>query len=279
MIYDDIRLDNEFNFEKKIGTLTEHARHVHDALEISVLLENDAKYHLIECDYHGKPGDVFVFRPFEPHWNLAQDIEKPVKWTMVLFSPSVVRSIPDGIRLLTPFYAADKFSPLIPAQTPYAQAIQAAARQAVTEGEQQLPGWRAKQFLYFIDILVNVLRCYTDALLGKNLHTIPHEGIIQVVEYMLSHFSEEIDMDQMIVMSKLGKTMFFKKFKEVTILTPNEFISRLRLQSSIHLLDYTDKSITDIAYECGFNSLSYFNKHFKRFRGVSPRYHRNQLKS
>ncbi|MDF2958936.1 MAG: AraC family transcriptional regulator [Paenibacillus sp.] len=279
MFYDDIHLDHELNFVKKTGTLTEHEMHVHSALEISVLLENDAKYHLIDRDYHGKPGDVFIFRPFEPHWNLTQDVNKPMKWTMVLFAPSIVRSIPDGHKLLTPFYTADRFSPLIPAHSPYAQAIQAAAKQAIAEGDGQLPGWQAKQFLCFIDILVNIFRYYTDTRQDPALDKKPDHGIIHVIEYMLSHFSEEIDMNQMIMMSNLRKTMFFRRFKEITSLSPNEFISRLRLQSSIHLLDNTDKSITDIAFECGFHSLSYFNKHFKQFRGISPREHRNNTQS
>jgi AraC-like DNA-binding protein len=275
MFYDDIRLDQELNFVQKLGTLTEHEMHVHAALEISVLLENDANYRLIDRDYHGKPGDVFVFRPFEPHWNLTRSAEKPMKWTMILFSPSIVRSIPEGHKLLTPFYAADKFSPLIAGSTPYAQAIHQAARQAVDEGEALRPGWRAKQFLCFIDILVQIYRCYVDSQQSQILPDKPDQGMIDVIEYMLSHFSEDIDMNKMIAMSNLRKTMFFRKFKEVTSLTPNEFISRLRLQSAIHLLDYTDRSITDIAFECGFHSLSYFNKHFKQFRGVSPREHRS----
>jgi AraC-like DNA-binding protein len=278
MFYDDIRLENELNFVKKIGTLAEHEMHLHDALEISILLESDAKYHLIDRDYHGKPGDVFVFRPFEPHWNLVQDIKKPVKWTMVLFYPSIVRSIPDGYKLLTPFYAADRFSPLIPAHTKYAQAIHDAARLAVAEGEEQLPGWQAKQFLYFIEILVTIFRCYTDARQDQGSAPTPEHGIIQVIQTMLSRYSEDIDMRQMIAMSNLRKTLFYRKFKEITSLSPNEFISRLRLQSSIHLLDHTDKSITDIAFECGFHSLSYFNKQFKQFRGVSPRDHRSRFK-
>lgn len=278
MFYDDIRLDDELNFVKKIGTLTEHEMHVHDALEISVVLKNNVKYHLFDRDYHGKPGDVYVFRPFEPHWNLAEDSDKPVEWTMVLFAPSIVRSIPEGHKLLTPFYTADKFSPLIPADTSYAQAIQIASKQAIAEGELQLPGWRAKQYLYFIDILVTIFRYYEavqqDGLSNKKTD----QGIIEVIQYMLSHFSEDIDINEMIVMSNLRKTLFFKKFKAITSLTPNEFISRLRLQAAIYLLDHTTKSITDIAFECGFHSLSYFNKQFKQYRNISPREQRNQFK-
>ncbi|WP_186445984.1 AraC family transcriptional regulator [Paenibacillus cremeus] len=260
----------------KTGRLTEHETHLHYALEISVLLENDAKYHLIDRDYHGKPGDVFIFRPFEPHWNLALDPAKPIQWTMILFSPSIVRSIPEGHKLLTPFYAADQFSPLIPAQSPYAQAIHKAAGQAVFEEQQQLPGWRAKQFQSFIDILVQIYRCYTEVQQDHEAQHEPTPHMLQVIEYMLSHFSEPMEMEPLIERSHVRKTMFYKRFKDITSLTPNEFINRLRLQSAMHLLDNSEKSITEIAFECGFHSLSYFNKQFKEFRGLSPREHRSR---
>ncbi|MDF2721499.1 MAG: AraC family transcriptional regulator [Paenibacillus sp.] len=276
MYYDDIRLDKELNFVQKTGIYIEHDMHHHDALEVSFLLENDAKFRLVDRDHHGKPGDVFVFRPFEPHWNLAYDQNKPTQWIMLLFSPSIVRSIPDGHKLLCPFYAADRFSPLIPAGSPYAQAIQQAAKLAIAEEQGQQPGWRAKQFSCFIDIIVGIYRCYQDA--QQRDRPAPEQGIIRVIEHMLSHYAEEIDMEQLFAMSQMRKTSFYQSFKETTSLSPNEFISRLRLQSSIHLLDHTNKSVTDIAFECGFHSLSYFNKQFKLYRGISPREHRNRFK-
>lgn len=276
MFYEDVRLERELNFVQKIGRLSEHDMHVHDALEVSILLENDAKYRLIDRDYHGKPGDVFVFRPFEPHYNLVQNTEKPVRWTMLLFSPSIVRFIPEGSKLLRPFYtAAYRFSPLIPAHSPYALAIHAAAKQAVLEEELKLPGWQAKQFQYFIDILVHLYRYSLEMDRDQHLDRKTDEGVLRVIEYLLSHFFEDIAIDQLVVMADMRKTMFFAKFKEVTSLSPNEFISRLRLQAAIYLLDYSDKSVTDIAFECGFHSLSYFNKQFKQFKSLSPREYRS----
>lgn len=280
MFYDDIRLEKEWNFVNKLGTLTEHAMHVHDALEVSILLENDAKYRVIDRDYYGKPGDVFVFRPFEPHYNLAQTRDKPVKWIMLLFSPSIVRLIPEGSKLLQPFYtAAGRFSPLIPASSPYAELIHRAAKLAVDEEERKLPGWQAKQYLAFIDILVSIYRHYLEQMdAASTPEQKPAEGMIRVIEFVLSHFAEDIDTEQLIHMANMRKTMFFKQFKELTSLSPNEFISRLRLQAALYYLDHTDKSITEIAFECGFRSLSYFNKQFKMFRGIAPREHRTRLK-
>ncbi|GAA3406165.1 AraC family transcriptional regulator [Paenibacillus hodogayensis] len=274
MFYEEVALKRELNFVPKIARLTEHAMHVHDALEVSILLENEAKYRLADRDYYGKPGDVFVFRPFEPHYNLVRDKDKPVRWIMLLFSPAIARHIPEGGMLLRPFYtAAGRFPPLIPADSPCARAIQRAAREAVAEEEHQLSGWQAKQFQCFIDILVQLYRHY--AAMELDSHK-PDEGVLRVIDYVLSHFGEELTMDRLVDMSSLGRTIFFRRFKEITSLSPNAFISRLRLQAAVYMLDYSGKTVTDIAFECGFQSLSYFNKQFKPFKGMSPREYRSR---
>lgn len=217
MFYDNVRMEKEWNFVKKLGTLTEHEMHTHDALEVSILLENDAKYRVIDRDYYGKPGDVFVFRPFEPHYNLAQTRDKPVKWIMLLFSPSIVRLIPEGSKLLQPFYtAAGRFSPLIPASSPYAETIHRAAKLAVDEEERKLPGWQAKQYMAFIDILVSIYRHYLEQMdTASSAEPKPAEGLIRVIEFILSHFTEDIDTEQLLHLAHMRKTMFFKQFKHV----------------------------------------------------------------
>jgi transcriptional regulator GlxA family with amidase domain len=70
--------------------------------------------------------------------------------------------------------------------------------------------------------------------------------------------------------------MFFKEFRLLTGLTPNEFLNRLRIQSASDLLRSTNKSMIDLAFASGFQSLSAFNKQFKRYTGLSPREYRNK---
>lgn len=54
-----------------------------------------------------------------------------------------------------------------------------------------------------------------------------------------------------------------------------EFINRYRLQKAKEALLRTDKSITEIAYRCGYNSIHYFSRLFKKVEGCSPKSYRN----
>jgi AraC family cel operon transcriptional repressor len=56
--------------------------------------------------------------------------------------------------------------------------------------------------------------------------------------------------------------------------TPSEYINNLRLQQATKLLIATEKNITDIIYEVGFNNASYFNELFKTKYGLNPKNYR-----
>jgi AraC-like DNA-binding protein len=103
-------------------------------------------------------------------------------------------------------------------------------------------------------------------------------GVVAVVEYILRHVTEDIDIQTLIDLYGKGKTYFYTDFKKIVGVTPNQFIHRLRMQIAMHLLKTTKKSITEIAFDCGYHSIHYFNKHFKQYREISPREYRNQVK-
>lgn len=59
-------------------------------------------------------------------------------------------------------------------------------------------------------------------------------------------------------------------FKQNTGEVFSRYLTKVRLEHAIVLLSNTDKSIDEIAYECGFNSISYFSYAFKKEFLVSP---------
>ncbi len=268
--YESYVLESELLFKRKTGIYKEHELHTHDVLEISVLQQNNARYRLHQKEYVGSPGDVFIFRPFEPHWLFVTEEEKPFQWVMVLFSPYVVRMIPNGYKWLTPFYADHQVSPLIPAASACAQSIQKSAELAVREKEAGKTGWEARQFMYFIDILIEIYRYVEQDLLARGSQ-MASPGILRTLEYILRNVTKEIDTGKLVQYSGLHKTMFYRQFKLLTGVSPARFVSLLRLQHASHLLRYSNDKVTEISLECGFVSLSNFNNQFKKRYGVSPR--------
>ena len=75
----------------------------------------------------------------------------------------------------------------------------------------------------------------------------------------------------------LSRSYLSKKFKSVTGFGFKEYIINVRIQHACELLLNTNKSITDIAFECGFNDSNYFGDAFRRTKGISPnKYRKNK---
>lgn len=81
----------------------------------------------------------------------------------------------------------------------------------------------------------------------------------------------DFDVNMFAQAMSIGRTKLFLKLKGITGQTPNDFILNVRLKKAQMLLMQTDtKTISEIAYEVGFNSPSYFIKRFRELFGVTP---------
>jgi AraC-like DNA-binding protein len=56
----------------------------------------------------------------------------------------------------------------------------------------------------------------------------------------------------------------------MTTKTPVEYLNTYRIERASGMLLNSGKSVTDIAFSCGFNDLSYFIKTFKSIKGITP---------
>lgn len=68
----------------------------------------------------------------------------------------------------------------------------------------------------------------------------------------------------------LSRVQLYRKVKALTGQTPVELLRKARLERGRRLIEKTEKSVSEIAYEVGFTSPSYFNKCFKDEFGISP---------
>ena len=68
----------------------------------------------------------------------------------------------------------------------------------------------------------------------------------------------------------LCNSQIYRKVKEKTGLSPSNYILKKRLEKAVLLIQETDLSISQIAYQLGFNTVSYFSRCFSVFFGYPP---------
>ena len=110
-------------------------------------------------------------------------------------------------------------------------------------------------------------------------HTISNEPLAKVYDYLHRHFREDITLQILAEQIHTSPTSLCRTFKRATHTTPFEYLNRLRIEHACKLLTYSHLTISQIAYEIGFNNLAHFNRQFKRITQQTPSAYRQNILS
>jgi AraC-like DNA-binding protein len=93
----------------------------------------------------------------------------------------------------------------------------------------------------------------------------------RVMQFLLENRFQKININQAASIANLSKEAFCRFFKLRTRKTFTQYLTQLRINEAQKLLQETDMGISEIAFQVGFENLSYFNRSFKSLVGISPR--------
>lgn len=103
------------------------------------------------------------------------------------------------------------------------------------------------------------------------------ERMDRVFRYILDNFTKDVQLDAVSELAHMNKQAFCRYFKSRTQKTLIEFINHMRISHACREMEERDLPIATLAYECGFNSLSNFNRFFKEVKGITPREYKRKL--
>lgn len=106
---------------------------------------------------------------------------------------------------------------------------------------------------------------------AKRSPIIDSRRILKVQNYIDQNFSNTIKLDELAALSGMTKTAFCRFFKLRTGRSVIDYVLLVRLGHASRQLVNTTKSVIEIAYECGFNNQSNFNRIFRNKKGISPK--------
>jgi len=101
--------------------------------------------------------------------------------------------------------------------------------------------------------------------------------IARAKEYIIEHQAEDLSLGQVAKAVNTSTFYFCKMFKKVTGINFTDYLSRVRIEKSKNLLLNPNLRISEIAFEVGFQSLTHFNRVFKKILGQSPTQYRSHL--
>ncbi len=127
--------------------------------------------------------------------------------------------------------------------------------------------------------ILNILyQLYQDSCNPVNtVHRSPYgKAINHTLNYIHEHFDQKLSLKQISEVAELSPNYLHKIFTEIMKITPNEYITKVRLKMAKDLLLRTNLPIYNIADQCGFNNVSYFSFLFKKSFHVTPVDFRNR---
>jgi AraC-like DNA-binding protein len=100
--------------------------------------------------------------------------------------------------------------------------------------------------------------------------------INKVCLFIQHNFTGKISLKEVADLIHLTESNFCKFFKKATGKTYSDYINEIRINEASRLLLQTEKNINQIAYACGFETLSYFNRVFFSKKGTTPSNYRKE---
>lgn len=253
--------------------------HFHECLEINLVKDGEGIYLIEEKQYDIKKGDIFVINNQERHMAVHNG---HMKLLVLIFEPDLIRSEQERYDYLEPFFnRSPDFSNRIPAGSPGYSMLSGYLGLILEEQEEKREGWRMFIRGYLMLFLAELCRyCYEMKELGgsaRNVHRQYHK-LLPALDYIHEHYLDPIELDELARHALMNKSYLCTSFKETMGLRIFEYIEQLRINHACSLLKTTRMSITEVALASGFNSAQYFNKIFKKVRGMTPgAYRKNQI--
>ena len=113
---------------------------------------------------------------------------------------------------------------------------------------------------------------------GRIMHKEDKELLLHITETVYDNIeNENLSMDLIANEIAISKMQLYRKIKEVTGMTPTEYIRSIRLNHAEKLLKTTSKTVQEIMYQSGFNNKAYFYREFSKKYHLTPKEYRNQF--
>jgi signal transduction histidine kinase/DNA-binding response OmpR family regulator/streptogramin lyase len=103
-----------------------------------------------------------------------------------------------------------------------------------------------------------------------DIPTREQEFLKRMRQLILTNIQQEISTDWLVAQTQLSRTQLYRKLTALTGLSVSHFINQVRLEKGRELLNTTDLNVSEVAFQVGYNSASYFTKVFTAHFGQTP---------
>ena len=258
---------------------TDFPMHWHEEIEIIYVMSGKAIYTVDFEQYILEEGDILIIPPAALH-SFKQYESCDFFAYSILFDQKMV----DGNavdtcskKFISPIFKNEIYLPIhINSSNEHNNAIRTILNKAISSHTDMNFGYELEikiTFLEFINFFYKH-NYYNARTKNNDINTRTANLIKGVTTFIEEHYKDKITLEILAEHANISVYHLSHIFKQSTGQTPIEYLNQYRLIMSADMLKSSDYSIMQIAFECGYNNVSYFNRAFKAKYGITPKEYR-----
>ena len=253
--------------------------HYHKEVELVCFVKGTGTQFIGYDIKHFKAGDMVLVGSNLPHmW--GSDENYPSKKNKASCESYVIHFLPDC-------FGQDFFN--LPENKPILSLLDKAQRGISIKGktkesvlilmQELLNANSTERIILLLQILNRIAnskdqQCICSKVYGTSFSEQDRDRLNDIYQYSMNNFSKPLKLQEIARVAHLAPNSFCRYFKSRTRKPFSKFLIELRINYARKLLAETEKTVAEICNECGYNSFSNFNKHFRLITNKTPLVHR-----
>lgn len=253
---------------KRDANYTNQSSHYHPYYELGFVLNGTRSMTINHSSYNLEKGNVVFIAKGELHKGFpVEHYPSSVELINLYFTENYLQPFTQlfGSEDFSSFFMEPVF--ILPANR--REYIEDLLRKMLTEYESIDELSKLLTVNYFQELISFLIRYKRKNDFESSLQMNNNE-LEDAVKYIYFNYNKELSLKQIAKKYNMSESYFSRKFKATTGFGFKEYLISVRLKEACNLLLTSDATITEIAYQCGFNDSNYFGDAFRKANGVSP---------
>jgi AraC-like DNA-binding protein len=263
-----------------VGVTTYYQKlHWHDVLEINLIKSGSGYYIINGQRFEFVQGDILLINSNDLH--CAYETADLIMQVISFDKSWLLGNLRYDPEILSPFKEmGTHFTNLLDRSHPRMDSIRAILFELQDEHVREQQSYTSMVFAYLLQFLACVNRDFRREGLDipkEKINSAQLDKMRQVIHVMEEKYTYPWTLEELAELVYLSPSRFSAIFSRVVGISPLVYLIHIRLEHAVILLETTQMKIMEAALECGFRSLSNFNRLFKQHIGASPRTLRKRI--
>ncbi len=255
--------------------------HSHTFYEINVVSAGSGYHYIEDKSLSVGKGDVFVLPPSTKHGYYTEDPNFEI--FHILVHQSFIDRYQNELHLLPGYSFLFETEPLLRAtlneklmlslgenlfnslQKDFNEMI-SYEMSAYTGAEIQ----KIAKLLYLISLFCELTENSHNPSTARTKQSVDSFSIVKAMDYIQNNYFEKFTLEELAKIANMSRSTFLRQFNLLCSCTPQQYLTRIRIAKAQKLLDDSDRTISNIAQDCGFFDSSHFDRIFRQEKGISP---------